>query len=81
MELAREACKGAPGAIARSKKLLDALAVRPISLELNRSIEYHLAARNSTEAKEGVAAFLEKRAPRWGPREPDSGVAPKENSK
>jgi methylglutaconyl-CoA hydratase len=68
LELATEACKGAPGAIARSKKLLDDLANRPISLDLNRSIDYHLNARNSAEAAEGVAAFLEKRPPRWGPR-------------
>ena len=72
IDLARESCKGAPGAIARSKKLLDALSARAISLELNRSIAYHLDARNSDEAKEGVAAFLEKRPPRWGPRAPES---------
>jgi len=72
MELAREACKGAPGAIARSKTLLDDLSIRPISLELNRSMQYHLAVRSSAEAQEGVAAFLEKRAPRWGPRDPES---------
>ena len=68
MSLAHESCKGAPGAIARSKKLLDELSARPISLELNRSIEYHLAARASAEAQEGAAAFFEKRLPRWGPR-------------
>jgi len=71
LDLAAEGCKGAPGAIARSKKLLDDLAIRPISLELNRSIDYHLNARNSGEAAEGVAAFLEKRPPRWGPRPAD----------
>jgi methylglutaconyl-CoA hydratase len=68
LELAREACKGAPGAIARTKKLLDALSVLPISEELARALEYHLTARHSAEAEEGVAAFLEKRPPRWGPR-------------
>ena len=81
LDLARNACKGAPGAIARSKKLLDDLAPRPISLELNRSIEYHLSARNSAEAQEGVAAFLEKRTPRWGPRpegDPTAKPQPKE---
>jgi methylglutaconyl-CoA hydratase len=71
MSLAQESCKGAPGAIARSKKLLDNLSARPISLELNRSIEYHLAARNSADAREGAAAFFEKRPPRWGPRTAD----------
>jgi methylglutaconyl-CoA hydratase len=69
-ELAAEACRGAPGAIARSKKLLDDLAHRPIALELERALAYHLSARSSPEAREGVAAFLEKRPPRWPPREP-----------
>ena len=74
--LAQESCKGAPGAVARSKKLLDDLSARSISLELNRSMQYHLDARNSSEAQEGIAAFLEKRAPRWGPRAaPDSDQA------
>jgi len=68
LELAREACKGAPGAISRTKKLLDELSPRPIAEELRRALEYHLAARGSAEAVEGVAAFLEKRPPKWGPR-------------
>jgi methylglutaconyl-CoA hydratase len=69
-ELAVEASRGAPGAITRSKKLLDDLSHRPVSLELERALAYHLSARSSPEAREGVAAFLEKRPPRWPPREP-----------
>jgi methylglutaconyl-CoA hydratase len=72
LELAQEVCKGAPGAIARTKKLLDDLAPRPIAAELARALEYHLAARDSAEADEGVAAFLEKRPPRWGARPVDA---------
>jgi methylglutaconyl-CoA hydratase len=68
MELAREALKGAPGAVARSKKLLDELSPRPIALELRRALDYHLTARSSPEAAEGVAAFLERRPPRWPAR-------------
>jgi methylglutaconyl-CoA hydratase len=79
MSLAIESCKGAPGAIARSKTLLDALSARPISLELNRSMEYHLHARNSAEAREGLAAFLEKRAPRWGSRPAADDIKRKES--
>jgi methylglutaconyl-CoA hydratase len=73
IELAREASKGAPGAVARSKKLLDELSPRPIALELKRALDYHLAARSSPEAAEGVAAFLEKRPPRWPPRNLSDG--------
>jgi methylglutaconyl-CoA hydratase len=64
--LAREACAGAPGAIARTKRLLDDLAARPLAQDLKLALEYHLAARNSAEAAEGVAAFNQKREPRWG---------------
>jgi methylglutaconyl-CoA hydratase len=67
-ELAREVCRGAPGAIARTKRLLDDLSPRPIEEELRRALAYHLDARNSAEAAEGMKAFREKREPRWGPR-------------
>ena len=32
------------------------------------ALRVHLSARNSAEAAEGIAAFTEKREPRWGPR-------------
>ena len=66
--LAAQACKGAPGAIARTKRLLDDLAQRPITEDLRRALAYHLQARESAEAAEGVAAFLERREPKWGAR-------------
>lgn len=68
LHLAREACKGAPGAIHRTKKLLDSLSARTIEDDLKRALDFHLHARNSAEAVEGVQAFLEKRPPTWGPR-------------
>jgi methylglutaconyl-CoA hydratase len=69
MKLAREAARGAPGAIARTKVLLDELAPRPIREDLRRALAHHLAARQSAEGTEGMAAFREKREPRWGPRD------------
>jgi methylglutaconyl-CoA hydratase len=68
IELARQACKGAPGAIARTKRLLNELAPRPIAEDLRRALVYHLEARESAEAMEGIAAFRERREPRWGIR-------------
>src|SRR5688572_17408424 len=67
-ELARQACRGAPGAVTRTKRLLDSVAGRPIADDLRRALAYHLEARTSPEAAEGVAAFHEKREPRWGTR-------------
>ncbi|HEX4794404.1 MAG TPA: enoyl-CoA hydratase-related protein [Humisphaera sp.] len=69
MSLAREACGGAPGAIARTKRLLDELSARPLVDDLRIALGHHLAARESSEAAEGMAAFMEKRAPKWKPRE------------
>ncbi len=68
MTLARAACRGAPNAIARSKMLLDDLAARRLDEDLMLALKYHLLARNSAEAREGIAAFTEKREPKWGPR-------------
>lgn len=65
VELAREASRGAPGAIARTKRLLDDLAARPLQEDLELALRVHLSARNSAEAAEGIAAFNEKREPRW----------------
>lgn len=64
-EMAREVCAGAPGAIRRTKDLLDELSPRPIVADLQLAMKYHREARNSPEAIEGVRAFLEKREPRW----------------
>jgi methylglutaconyl-CoA hydratase len=68
MKLARQALTGAPGAIARSKRLLDDLSARPIREDLSRALAYHLKARDSEEAAEGIAAFRQRRQPVWPPR-------------
>jgi methylglutaconyl-CoA hydratase len=65
MELAREIARAAPGAIERTKSLLDELSARPIREDLERAMKYHLEARHSAEAAEGIAAFREKREPNW----------------
>src|SRR5688572_10148750 len=66
--LAGKVIQGAPVAIARTKSLLDNLAPRPIASDLVHALRYHLEARDDSEAAEGIAAFLEKREPRWDPR-------------
>jgi enoyl-CoA hydratase/carnithine racemase len=65
-QLAREACHGAPGAITRTKALLDAL--HPLEHEIRQALDIHRSARDSDEAREGIAAFYEKRPPVWPPR-------------
>lgn len=58
----------APGAVTATKRLLADLTPRSIEEDLARARQTHLAARGSAEAREGVAAFLEKRPPRWADR-------------
>jgi methylglutaconyl-CoA hydratase len=57
--------KGAPGAIRDTKLLLDTLWHHPIAEDFDAAHEIHARMRLSEEAKEGMAAFMEKRKPRW----------------
>ena len=60
--------QAAPLALAETKKLLTELWPVPLANDLRRAHKHHLKARQSPEAKEGVAAFNEKRAPAWAPK-------------
>lgn len=60
--------QGAPGALADTKRALADLWHSPVATDLDRAHAHHLAARGSAEAKEGIAAFNEKRLPNWAPR-------------
>jgi methylglutaconyl-CoA hydratase len=60
--------QGAPQALADTKKLLTALWPAALADDLQHAHEFHLIARKSAEAQEGVAAFNEKRPPQWAPQ-------------
>lgn len=57
--------KNAPGALADTKILLEALTPRNFETALARSYTVALRMRSSTEAREGLEAFEEKRNPTW----------------
>jgi methylglutaconyl-CoA hydratase len=57
--------KGAPGAIRDTKALLDILWHHPIAEDFDAAHEVHARMRLSDEANEGLAAFADKRNPRW----------------
>ncbi len=57
--------QGAPGALASTKKLIEALWSSSVKEDIERALQHHMEARESAEAKEGIAAFLEKRSPNW----------------
>jgi methylglutaconyl-CoA hydratase len=57
--------KNAPGAIADTKLLMEALAPKNFDRGLARAYTVALRMRSSTEAREGLEAFEEKRNPTW----------------
>lgn len=57
--------QGAPGAISNSKRLMEELWSTSVKEDIDRALRHHLEARESAEAKEGIAAFNEKRPPNW----------------
>lgn len=60
---------GAPGAQSAAKRLIDAVAGRPITRELMEDTAVCIAdIRSQPEAQEGLSAFLEKRPPDWMPQ-------------
>jgi methylglutaconyl-CoA hydratase len=65
LELASSVRRGAPQAIVATKRMLAELWHRPVKADLDHAFAIHLEARGSPEAAEGIAAFREKRPPRW----------------
>jgi len=57
--------QGAPGAITNSKRLMEELWSTSVRKDIETALRHHLDARESAEAKEGIAAFNEKRPPNW----------------
>ncbi|WP_435005554.1 enoyl-CoA hydratase/isomerase family protein [Tundrisphaera lichenicola] len=58
--------QGAPQAVQSTKELLASLGSSVDREASEIALEYHIQARIGVEAREGLAAFLEKREPRWG---------------
>jgi methylglutaconyl-CoA hydratase len=65
INVAKEILKGAPKALQETKRLLENLEPNQFSEDLKIALSFNKEARESEEAKEGIAAFLEKRQPAW----------------
>ena len=63
--IAASVLQGAPGAITNSKRLMEELWSTSVRKDIELALSHHLTARESAEAKEGIAAFNEKRPPNW----------------
>src|SRR2546421_3040388 len=57
--------QGAPGALTQTKRLIEEFQWRSVREDIDLALKYHVQARESREAREGIAAFNEKRAPNW----------------
>lgn len=60
-----EILKGAPTAISRAKSVIRAVRDHDVDTALDIAASQFAAAQRSDEAKEGVQAFIDKRAPGW----------------
>lgn len=65
LKFAESVLQGAPGALTQTKRLIDELWWRSVKQDIDLALEYHMQARESAEAREGIAAFNEKRKPNW----------------
>ncbi|GAA5508714.1 enoyl-CoA hydratase/isomerase family protein [Novipirellula caenicola] len=63
--VARSILAGGPDTIRKTKSLLSSAFADNVSGDATELIDLHLAARHSDEAREGLAAFNEKRDPKW----------------
>jgi methylglutaconyl-CoA hydratase len=64
-KFAESVLQGAPGALAQTKRLIEELWSSSVKTDVDRALKYHMQARESDEAREGIAAFNEKRSPNW----------------
>lgn len=57
--------QGAPNALANTKRLIEELWSTSVKEDVALALKHHMQARESAEAREGIAAFNEKRKPNW----------------
>lgn len=57
--------QGAPNAIAQTKRIIEELWSSSVKEDVDLALKHHMQARESAEAREGIAAFNEKRKPNW----------------
>jgi enoyl-CoA hydratase/carnithine racemase len=62
---ANEVLQGAPGALLQTKRLIEEFWGRSVKDDIELALKHHMQARTSAEAREGIAAFNEKRSPNW----------------
>ena len=64
-KLVNDILQNAPDALSNTKRLIEELWSTSVKHDVELALKHHMQARESAEAKEGIAAFLEKRPPNW----------------
>lgn len=64
-KFAQSVLQAAPGALTQTKRLIEELWWRSVKEDVDLALKFHMQARESHEAREGIAAFNEKRPPNW----------------
>jgi len=57
--------QGAPNALTQTKRLIEELWSTSVKEDVDLALKHHMRARESAEAREGIAAFNEGRKPNW----------------
>src|SRR5881394_1947508 len=57
--------QGAPNALTQTKRLIEELWSTSVKEDVDLALKHHMRARESAEAREGIAAFNERRKPDW----------------
>jgi methylglutaconyl-CoA hydratase len=64
-EVAMQCAKCAPSAVLQTKRMLNEVIGEQMLIQLGAGAAASATARTTEEAREGLAAFLEKREPKW----------------
>jgi methylglutaconyl-CoA hydratase len=64
-KFANAVLQGAPSALAQTKKLIEELWSTSVKEDVDLALKNHTPARDPADARQGIAAFNEKRPPRW----------------
>jgi len=64
-KFAASVLQGAPRAVAQTKRLVEELWWHSVKEDVDHALKYHMQARESEEAREGIAAFNDRRQPNW----------------
>ena len=64
-ELAAQLLENSPSSVRLTKKLINGFLARSLDEQIAQAVEDNARIRTTADFREGVAAFLEKRKPRW----------------